>query len=269
MNIANKDGMSLVADRISVTLGTRLVLNAASLAVRPGEMIAVIGPNGAGKSTLLRSLAGLIRPQSGAVMLDGQALADLQRAQLARAIAYLPQDRSVHWPLSVETIVGLGRMPYGGRPGALAGHDRAAVQSALTALDLIELRERPATELSGGELARVLLARALAQEANILLADEPTSGLDPAHQLALFDRLRTMTAEGKAVVVALHDLSHAARFCDRIVVLKQGRVLADGLPEIVLTSDLLASVYGIKARLVHIDGMPLVVSASELHVPPA
>ncbi len=261
--------MRLGADRVSVTLGTRPVLDGVSLSVSAGEMVAVIGPNGAGKSTLLRSLAGLITPNSGSVRVDGRSLAGLPRAQLARAIAYLPQDRTVHWPLTVDTIVGLGRIPYGSRPGALGARDKTAVQSAIAALDLVGLAERPATELSGGELARVLLARALAQEAEILLADEPTAGLDPAHQLALFDKLRAMTGEDKAVVIALHDLSHAARFCDRIVVLKQGRVLADGTPATVLTSELLASVYGIRARLVHIDGMPLVISSSELHVPPA
>ena len=261
--------MRLGADDISVTLGTRPVLDGVSLSVSAGEMVAVIGPNGAGKSTLLRSLAGLITPSSGSVRVDGRSLAGLPRSQLARAIAYLPQDRTVHWPLTVDTIVGLGRIPYGARPGALGARDKTAVQSAIAALDLVDLAERPATELSGGELARVLLARALAQEAEILLADEPTAGLDPAHQLALFDKLRAMTGEDKAVIIALHDLSHAARFCDRVVVLKQGRVLADGTPASVLTSELLASVYGIKARLVHIDGMPLVISSSELHVPPA
>ncbi len=261
--------MTLAVDRISVRLGTREVLAGASLSVTSGEIVAVVGPNGAGKSTLLRAMAGILKPQSGRVALDGVPLSNLPRAKLARAVAYLPQERAVHWPLAVETVVGLGRLPYGARPGALGVHDKAAVDKALSAMDLMELKHRPAIELSGGELARVLLARALAQEAAILLADEPTAGLDPAHQLTLFDRLRALTGEGRAVVVALHDLSHAARFCDRIVVVKHGRCLADGAPEAVLTPDLLASVYGIKARLVHIDGMPLVVSASELHVPPA
>jgi len=261
--------MTLAADHIRVTLGAREALADVSVSVMSGEIVAVVGPNGAGKSTLLRAMAGILRPQTGSVTLDGQTLASLPRASLARAVAYLPQERAVHWPLVVETVVGLGRLPYGGRPGVLSQQDRAAVEKALAAMDLAGLRGRPATELSGGELARVLLARTLAQEAAVLLADEPTAGLDPAHQLALFERLRKMTEEGKAVVIALHDLSHAARFCDRIVVLKQGRCVAGGSAEAVLTPELLASVYGIRARLVHIDGMPLVVSASELHVPPA
>ncbi|MCL4765988.1 MAG: ABC transporter ATP-binding protein [Hyphomicrobiaceae bacterium] len=256
--------MRLEAQGITVALGRRRVLEGASLAAAPGEMIAVVGPNGAGKSTLLRSMAGLLKPLAGSVALGGRRLADWERGALARAIAYLPQARAVHWPLSVECVVALGRLPHGAGPGSLKEADSAAVDAALTAMDLMQFRQRLATELSGGELARVLVARALAQEAQVLLADEPTAGLDPAHQLALFDRLRRIAAEGRSMVVALHDLSLAARFCNRIVLLKDGRSVADGPPEAVLSSDWLAAVYGIEARLVRIDGLPLVVTASEL-----
>lgn len=256
--------MKLEVQDIVVALGRRQVLGGASLQAAAGEMIAIVGPNGAGKSTLLRTMAGLLRPMAGSVLLDQRDLARWARADMARAIAYLPQARAVHWPMSVENVVALGRLPHGSGPGRLRGADRSAVHSALASMDLTELRTRPATELSGGELARALVARALAQEAQVLLADEPTAGLDPAHQMALFEKLRQIAAEGCTVIVALHDLSSAARYCDRIVLLKNGRTLADGPPDTVLSSDWLAEVYGIEARLVRIDGLPLVVTAAEL-----
>jgi iron complex transport system ATP-binding protein len=260
--------MRLSAERLGVVLGGRRVLSGANIVAGSNELIAVVGPNGAGKSTLLRSLAGLLRPSEGTVALDGRPLSDWPRVGLARAVAYLPQQRAVHWPLTVERVVALGRLPHGGGLDASGQQHRMAVERALTAMDLLDLRRRLATELSGGELARTLLARTLAQEADVLLADEPTAGLDPAHQLSLFDRLRRMAGQGRSVVVALHDLSLAARFCDRVMVLKDGTSVADGPPDAVLTPGLLGDVYGITARLARIDGMPLVVAASGLHVPP-
>lgn len=256
--------MRLEARDIAVALGPRRVLDGATLAAAGGELIAVVGPNGAGKSTLLRSMAGLLKPLSGAVTLDGRPLAEWDRPALARTIAYLPQTRAVHWPLTVENVVALGRLPYGAGPGRMRSADLAAAETALAAMDLMELRHRPATELSGGELARVLVARALAQEAQVLIADEPSAGLDPAHQMALFEKLRRIAAEGRSVIVALHDLSLAARYCGRVALLKDGRTLADGPPEAVLSSERLAAAYGIDARLVRVDGLPLVVTASEL-----
>lgn len=261
--------MRLVAEAVDVDLGRRRVLHGASLRADPGELIAVIGPNGAGKSTLLRTLAGLLRPCGGAIVLDGRDLVGWRGDVLARAVAYLPQERAVHWPLAVGRVVALGRLPHGAGRGALGPRDRAAVDHALAAMDLVELVSRPVTELSGGELARVLVARALAQEAHVLIADEPTAGLDPAHQIALFERLRAIAAEGRTVIVALHDLSLAARFCDRIVLLKEGRSVAEGPPEAVLTESWLALAYGVRARLVRVDGLPLVAPAVQLATLPA
>lgn len=261
--------MKLVAENVSVALGQRQALVRANLAVGAGELVAIVGPNGAGKSTLLRAMAGLLTPAGGKIALDDRPLAELSLSERARAIAYLPQDRSIHWPLPVSSIVALGRLPHGARLGFLGHAHQQAIDSALIAMELLSLRDRPATELSGGELARVLVARALAQEAQILLADEPTAGLDPAHQLSLFKCLREMAASGSGIAVALHDLSLAARFCDRIVLVKAGQTVADGSPAAVLTPETLAKVYGITARLVQVDGLPLVVTASELHPPPA
>jgi iron complex transport system ATP-binding protein len=260
--------VKLVAQNVGVALGTRQALVRASISVAAGELVAVVGPNGAGKSTLLRVLAGLLKPSSGTVVLGDRPLANLTLSERARAIAYLPQDRSIHWPLTVASVVALGRLPHGASLGFLGTSHRLAVEEALAAMELLALRNRPATDLSGGELARVLVARALAQDAQLFLADEPTAGLDPAHQLTLFHRLRQMAASGRGIAVALHDLSLAARFCDRIVLLCSGQTAAEGSPEAVLTPELLAKVYGITARLVRIDGLPLVVTSSELHPPP-
>jgi iron complex transport system ATP-binding protein len=198
--------MIVAASGVSVRLGHRTVLTDLTLALRPGEVTAILGPNGAGKSTLLRALAGLLAPTAGVVTLDGAPLSTIDRAARARAIAYLPQSRTVHWPLTVARTVALGRAPHGGDTGS-------AVERAMTAMDVAPFRDRPVTELSGGELARVLMARVLAQETPVVLADEPTAGLDPAHQLALLDRLAVEAAAGKTVAVAIHDLSLAARYC--------------------------------------------------------
>jgi iron complex transport system ATP-binding protein len=256
--------MKLVAHDIRVELAGRTVLDGVSLDGRSGELVAIIGPNGAGKSTLLRSLGGLLKLSSGGVTLEGRNLDQWDRYALSRAIAYLPQDRSVHWPLTVRSVVALGRLPHGGSAYHLVGENRAAVERALVAMELSSLETRPVTELSGGELARVLVARALAQEAQVLLADEPTAGLDPGHQLSLFERLKGLASQGRSIFVALHDLSLAARFCDRVILLKNGRFLGVGVPEDVLTPDALAAAYGVTARLIRVDGVPLVLAASQL-----
>ena len=247
--------MMLAAVDLSVSLGHRTVLEAVSFVLRPGELTVVIGPNGAGKSTCLRALAGLLPATRGRVTLDDQELATIDGKALARAIGYLPQQRVVHWPLSVARTVLLGRVPH----SAAAETDAAAVERAMTEMDIAQFRDRPVTELSGGELARVLMARVLAQETAVLLADEPTAGLDPAHQLALLDRLAARAASGRTVAVAMHDLSLAARYCRRILLLKDGRLLGDGTPAEVLTPALLRSAFGIEARIESIGGLPVVL----------
>jgi iron complex transport system ATP-binding protein len=249
--------MTLTAAGISVALGLRTVLSDVSFALAGGEVTAIVGPNGAGKSTCLRALAGLLPISRGAVMFDGQPVEQMPANDRARAIGYLPQQRIVHWPLTVARTVALGRVPHGGG-GAT---DVAAVDRAMDEMDVARFRDRPTTELSGGELARVLMARVLAQETPVILADEPTAGLDPAHQLALLDRLAALTRAGRTVAVAMHDLTLAARYCRRIILLKDGRVLGDGAPAAVLTAPLLKSAFGIEARLEHIDGLPVVLTA--------
>jgi iron complex transport system ATP-binding protein len=256
--------MTLVLNAISAALAGRRVLNDVGFTLARGEILGVIGPNGAGKSTLLRTAAGLLQPAAGSVSLDGQPIGSWDRRQLGRRIAFLPQDRTVHWPLAVRAVVGLGRLPHRSMAAAESEQDRRAIERAMAEADVAQLSARPVTELSGGELARVLLARALAQDAEILIADEPAAGLDPAHQLDLFRRFEAMAANGRAIVVALHDLSAAARFCHRLLLLAQGRQVAIGAPRDVLTQARLAAVYAIEARLCEIEGVPIVVSLHRL-----
>ena len=229
--------MSLV-DVSSVTFGYRgpAVFRDVSFSVGAGELVGLCGPNGAGKSTLLRLMLGLHAPSRGRVTLAGTALGDLSRRQIARHAALLPQDAPADVPLSVREAVALGRLPHLGRLQPETAADLAAVARALEATDTAALAERPLTELSGGERHRVHLARALAQEAPLLLLDEPIAGLDIAHQLAAMDLLRATADANRAVVVALHDLALAARRCDRILLLAGGALAADATPAAVRCS---------------------------------
>jgi iron complex transport system ATP-binding protein len=244
-------------DRVSVTLGGRKVVEDVS-ANLGGGVIGLIGPNGAGKSTLVRAVAGLI-PSDGMILIDGTPVAALPLRERARRIAYLPQGQSVHWPLTVERLVALGRLPHlapFARPGA---EDAAAIEQALARTELLDLRDRPIDQLSGGERARALLARALAVEAPLLLADEPLAALDPAHQIEVMALLRAEAARGATVIAVLHDLTIAARWCDRLLLIDQGRLVADGKPRDVLTADRIRSVYSVTAFIGETDGEPLIV----------
>lgn len=260
--------MILSVRDLGISIDGRAVLDGVSLDIAPGEIVAIAGPNGAGKSTLLRALAGVgaqaVLVRSGRVTLDGAALSAMGARALGRSIAYLPQERTVHWPLSVERVVALGRLPHGGSGARLSDADRSAIEAAMIATDVLALRSRAVDKLSGGERARVLLARALAQNARVLIADEPTSGLDPAHALQLFGHLTRLAAEGRSMIVALHDLTLAARFCHRLVLLTGGRVHSVGPPASVLVPATLAAVYGIRAEIHEYGGFPVVVAVQSL-----
>ena len=255
---------TLSARGIGVRLGGRRVLRGVDLSVEPGEIVAVIGANGAGKSTLLKTMSGLITPGEGVVTLGGRSLAELGARSLGREIAYLPQDRTVHWPLTVRRLVALGRLPFRARVAGPSLEDRDAVEEAMAAMDVAAFADRAVTELSGGERARVLLARALAQRPRFLVADEPTTGLDPAHGLTLFAQFMRMAAHGRAVIVALHDLSLAARYCHRALLLKDGSTLALGTARAVLTPQHLAQAYGVRATVAEIEGRPVVLPIEPL-----
>ena len=219
-------------------------LDGVSLTLNPGEVTAICGPNGAGKSSLLSCLAGLLEPQRGALALDGAPLAALSPRDRARALGFLPQQGEVAWDMSVETLAGLGRLPW----NAGAAADRAAVDAALAALDLHHLRARSMSQLSGGEQARVLLARVLAGEPRWLLADEPLANLDLAHQLSLLRQFRALAGHGTGVVLVLHDLAQAMNHADRVVVLDGGALAADGPPEQALSEAVIGQVWKVQAK---------------------
>ena len=249
--------MSLAATDIRVRLGGRLVLDGVTIACGAGRITGLVGPNGAGKSTLIRALAGLLPVDGGAIALDGRNLAAVGPRDIGRRIAYLPQQRLVHWPLAVRRVVALGRLPHGDA-------NAHAIDVAMAVMDVAHLADRAVSEVTGGELARVLFARALAQEAPIILADEPTAGLDPAHALGLFEALGRLAAEGRTIVVALHDLSLAARFCHEVVLLAQGRFAATGSPVEVLTPLRLEAAFGARMAVGTVAGVPAVVPLSPL-----
>ncbi|MET0241423.1 MAG: ABC transporter ATP-binding protein [Sphingobium sp.] len=251
--------VTVTFDHASVALGRRPVLHDISTSFSPGSLIGIVGPNGAGKSTLVRALLGLLRPAGGAVLLDGRPVSDLPRRQVAQALAYLPQGQTLHWPLSVERLVALGRLPHLGPMSRISAEDMAIVEAALIRADVGHLHGRIATELSGGERARVMLARALAVGAPGLVADEPLASLDPGHQIDVMDLLANEARAGGLVVAVLHDLTMAARYCDRLLLMDQGRLVAEGAPLDVLTPERLESAYGIKARVDRVDGWPLIV----------
>ena len=242
---------ALRLDGISVRRGRRLTLDGIDVSFAAGKLTAVIGPNGAGKSTLLDVAAGLLAPEAGTVRLGETPLASLPRKELARRRAYLPQHPAVDWAISVERVVALGltaHLPaFGGLPRAW----RPKIDAALERHDLLALHDRPATQLSGGELARVMLARATVGEPELLIVDEPTAGLDPRHALDAGRRLRVLADSGCTVVVALHDLDLALRIADDAVALKAGRIVQQGSASDIFTDAVLGGLYDVAARVVH------------------
>lgn len=235
--------MSLLALKgLTVLRGGCPVVDGVSLEMGAGEVVGLIGPNGAGKTTLMRGALGLLAA-SGTSSLTALPVRDR-----AKAAAWLPQAREIAWPVTVETLVALGRSPYlaGGR--RLSQADDAAVARALAQMGLTDFAGRDATALSGGEQARVLIARVLAQDTPLILADEPVAGLDPAHQFSLMKVFSELAAQGKSVLVSMHDLGLAARHCTRLVMIHRGRLVADGAPREVLREDLLRDVFQVLGR---------------------
>jgi iron complex transport system ATP-binding protein len=242
---------------VSVSLGRRPVLTDVSFRIEAGSFVAVVGPNGAGKTTLLRAIAGLV-PAVGEITVTGIPLASLSLPVRAQRMAYLPQGHVFHWPLAVSEIVALGRLPRGA--GAdLSEADLAAVAIAMSETGTAEYADRAVTTLSGGERARVAMARVLATEAPIILADEPTASLDPRYQMAVIGMLRRHARSFGVVVAVLHDLGLAARYADRVIVIDEGRIVADGPPRDVLTAERLAATFGVQAEIVEVHGAPVVV----------
>ncbi len=239
-----------------MTLGARQVLRAVNFQADAGQVTGIIGPNGSGKTSLLRVLAGVLRPDAGTVWLGDIALPQLSPGARARRLAYLPQNGTVAWPLPVRAVAALGRLPLTSGVGASPLHrpspdDQRAIAAALDRTACTDLADRPFSDLSGGEKARVLLARALATEAPILLADEPIAALDPAHQVRILSVLQAEARRGGCIVLVLHDLSLAARFCDRLLLLHAGAPLTQGTSAEVLADSGLDHSFGVRF---HRDG---------------
>lgn len=253
----------LVLDRVSVDLGGRRVVDGVSLDMPAGGLTVVVGPNGAGKTSLMRAMAGLLR-HDGRISLDGSDIGGMSAGARARRITYLPQRVEFAWALPVRDAVGLGRLPHGDPFGRLSAADREAVDAAMERLGLTGFAMRPVTELSGGERARVMLARVLATGAPLLVLDEPTAALDAAHQFEVMDLMRELAGEGRSVVAVLHDLTMAARFADRILVLDGGRAAAFGTPDQVLTEARLAEAFGLACAFIDIDGRRVPVPAGRM-----
>ena len=253
----------LAASSVSLQRTSKYLVNNVSLALEQGELLGLIGPNGAGKSSLLSLLAGLEHCTSGSVSMLQQDITSIGLSQIGRTLAWVGQSGPIHWPLTVERLVSLGRRPHLGAWQTLAATDKAAVDAALRATDCYKLRQQDATTLSGGERTRVLLARALAGEPRILLADEPVAALDLGHQLQTMQVLKKFASENRACLVVLHDLSLAARFCDRLCLMHQGELIASGKPADVLSEQNLRDVYAVTVST-GFSEVPWIVPVSQI-----
>jgi iron complex transport system ATP-binding protein len=250
--------MSLAVSHMSVAFGSRAILRDIGFEARRGALHLLIGANGAGKTTLLRAVAGLI-PSEGAVRWENAPLSPLSAAARAKVLAYLPQGHVAHWPILARDAVAIGRAPMASSLSSLTRADHAAIDSALDLADARGFADRPITELSGGERARIMLARALAVGAPLLLADEPAASLDPAHQLDVMELLLRIAREKRVVLAVMHDLTLAARFADNVLVLDGGRLAASGPPGEVLTRDVLRDVFRVESAEVSVAGETLLI----------
>lgn len=245
---------------VSVALGDSEVLSDVSLPVADGEFLGLVGPNGAGKTTLLRTVNGLIDPEAGRVGVDGRTVGQCAAKEVGRLVATVPQDTTLAFDFPVRDVVEMGRTPHRSRFGTATAADREAVERALDRTDTARFADRSVGELSGGERQRVVLARALAQETPVLLLDEPTASLDIGHQARVLDLVGGLAAEGRTVVAAVHDLDLAARYCDRLALLDDGRLVASGTPAEVLTADRVGRVFETTVSVATdaVTGMPSV-----------
>lgn len=239
----------LTAEKLAYSVDGKALVADADFALEPGTLTMLVGPNGAGKTTLLRLALGLLKPDGGKAILDGEDVFAMSPVQRARRVAYLPQQRPLVWPQPVADIVALGRFAYGAAPGHLSNEDEAAVARAIAACELKGIEERAADTLSGGEASRVHLARALAAETRLLIADEPVAALDPRHQHQVLRIFSQAAKQGQAVFAVIHDLSLAARYADRLIWMKEGRIVSDGPASETITPERLLDVFGIEARV--------------------
>jgi len=243
--------MTLILEAQGLTFGygTQPTIEQVAFGIGRGELVGVVGPNGAGKSTLLGLLLGLLRPDAGRVLIDGQPISKLTRGQIARQVAFVPQHAGMHIGFTVGQVVAMARYPYRGSLQPLGAADTASIDRALAETGTDNLVDRLVTELSGGELQRVLLARAIAQDTPIMLLDEPTANLDLEHQLQIMGLVKAYTRSGRSALMAIHDLSLAARYCDRLMILHDRRIVEDGPVDQTITEENLLKYFRVQARV--------------------
>lgn len=251
----------LCTENLCVGYGERTILQDVSLRIPDGKITALLGPNGCGKSTLLKTLVRLLKPQEGQVSWKGADLHRLPSLQVARHLALLPQTQPIPEGIRVRELVAYGRSPYTGFWGKLRAHDRDVISNAMRVTGIESLADRLASELSGGQRQRVWLATTLAQDTDYLLLDEPTTYMDLNHQVELMRLLRQLNQGGKTIISVLHDINQACRYCDHLVVMHQGQIVAEGIPDAILTPELLRQVFSVDAEI-HSDplaGTPMCV----------
>ncbi|WP_047523279.1 ABC transporter ATP-binding protein [Microbacterium sp. ZOR0019] len=260
---------SLSAEGVTLAYGDRTVIDGLDLQIAPGRITAIVGANGCGKSTLLRSLARLLSPTEGQVVLDGASVHSRPTKEVARILGLLPQSPIAPEGIAVADLVGRGRHPHQKMLARWSAHDYEVVADALDATGISDLADRSVDELSGGQRQRVWIAMALAQETDILLLDEPTTFLDVAHQVEVLDLLTDLSvSRGTTIVMVLHDLNLAARYADELVAMKDGRVHAAGAPQEVVTADLVEEVFGLANQITidPVSGTPMVTPIGRHHV---
>jgi len=249
--------MVVSVENVSFSYGRLQVLKDVTMNAKEGEIVCLLGPNGAGKSTLLKCILGALKPQKGRIIINGDDISNLNPIELAKLIGYVPQVIEQTFPLTVFEVILTGRLPH--LSWTPRQSDLEAVRTAMRLLGIENLAWKNLSELSGGQRQKVLLAMALAKEPSILLLDEPTSNLDLNSQLEVMDVIRDVVEDGKTAIVALHDLNLALRYADRVVVMKDGRVIADGKPAEVLEEDVIEGVYGVKAIVKNENGLRYVI----------
>lgn len=253
---------SIATQSLGMSYGTRQVIDGLDITLPSGQVTAIVGPNGCGKSTLLAGLARLHKPDSGAVLLDGADIKSLTMRQLATQLALLPQEAIAPEGLTVTELIRFGRQPHQGWLRQWSAEDQRVVQHALAAAGLEELADRPIDALSGGQRQRAWIAMTIAQQTPLLLLDEPTSALDLGHQIEVFELVRELACHGRTVVMVLHDLASACRYADHLIAMREGKVVAQGVPACVVTPDLVRTLYQVECSLL-IDpdtGSPLLTN---------
>ncbi|MCC3861526.1 ABC transporter ATP-binding protein [Pseudemcibacter aquimaris] len=254
----------LNVQNMSLTLDGTKILNDVSLSLKTGKIVGLIGPNGAGKSMLLKSILGLIDEADGNVRIDDQDFSELHEKERAKHISYAPQGAPVHWPLMVGNLVSLGRIPHLNPWQSTSENDQKLTLDAMKKTDVAHLSTRLATSLSGGERARVMLARAIVTDSDFLFADEPIEALDPYHQIKIMQILSTLAHDGKGVLVVLHDLNFANQFCDDLILLNQGNIMASGSPDDVLTDENIKDAYHINISRAEKNGQTYLFNAGAM-----